>query len=141
MGWLDRVPDRVAELRHARALMEASRSAEACVVLDRVIVDAVDPYTRADALVQRLSALINLGRTAEYTVAVDDAFDAAREIGEPYVYGALHALCALAAHTTRARSTGASPTWCRAPATSAPCAIPTARPRGAGTTWRWPTPT
>jgi hypothetical protein len=64
----------------------------------RVLVDAVDPYTRADALVQRLSALINLGRTAEYTVAVDDALDAAREIGEPYVYGALHALCALAAH-------------------------------------------
>jgi hypothetical protein len=63
--------------------MMASRSADACVVLDRVLEDAIDPYTRADALVQRLSALINLGRTAECTVAVDDAFDAAREIGNP----------------------------------------------------------
>ena len=32
-----------------------------------------DPYARADALVQRLSALINLGRTAEFTRAIEEA--------------------------------------------------------------------
>ena len=72
MGWLDRVDDQVDALTHARALQEASRSAEACALLDRVIRTTNDPAARADALVQRLSALINLGRTAEFTRAIED---------------------------------------------------------------------
>jgi diguanylate cyclase (GGDEF)-like protein len=95
--WLDRVTDRVEELSHARALMLAGRSAEAVVVLDRVAAQTDSPYTRADALVQRLSAVINLGRTADYATSVDEAFEAAREIGDAYVLGHLHALVALAA--------------------------------------------
>jgi diguanylate cyclase (GGDEF)-like protein len=98
VGWLDRVGDQVEALRRARALMENSRSAEACLVAERVSENTTDPYARADALLQRLCALLNLARTAEYTRAVEQAFDAARDLPEPYLHGHLHALAALAAH-------------------------------------------
>jgi diguanylate cyclase (GGDEF)-like protein len=98
VGWLDRVTDQVDALMHGRALMEGSRSAEACAEFERVIATTTDPYARADALVQRLSALINLGRTAQYTAAVEEAFEAARELAQPDLHGHLHALAALAAH-------------------------------------------
>ncbi|MGC1214706.1 MAG: GGDEF domain-containing protein, partial [Micromonospora sp.] len=98
MGWLDRVDDQVDALRHARTLQEASRSAEACTILDRVIRTTEDPHARADALVQRLSALINLGRTAEFTRAIEEASAAVRDLAEPYLHGHLNALAALAAH-------------------------------------------
>lgn len=97
MSWLDRVTDQAETLRKARKLQESSRSAEACVLLDRVLATTDDPLTRADALVQRVAALINLGRTAEYNVAVQMAFDAVRDLGEPLLLGNLHALAALAA--------------------------------------------
>ncbi|MFE9954203.1 diguanylate cyclase domain-containing protein [Micromonospora sp. NPDC005299] len=98
MGWLDRVEDQVDALRRARALQEVSRSAEACALLDRVIRTTDDPCARADALVQRLSALINLGRTAEFTRAIEEASAAVRDLAEPYLHGHLNALAALAAH-------------------------------------------
>ena len=97
MRWLDRVTDRVEDLSHARSLMLGGRSAEAVVVLERVAAGTRDPVTRADALVQRLSAVINLGRTTDYPASVDAAFEAAGEVGDPYVLGHLHALVALAA--------------------------------------------
>jgi len=83
VAWLDRVADQAETLRKARALQESSRSAEACVLLDEVLATTTDPHTRADALVQRVSALINLGRTAEYTGAVEAASRAIRELAEP----------------------------------------------------------
>jgi diguanylate cyclase (GGDEF)-like protein len=98
VGWLDRVGDQVEALRQARALMESSRSAEACLIAERVSASTTNPYARADALLQRLCAVLNLGRTAEYTRAVEQAFDAARDLSEPYLHGHLHALAALAAH-------------------------------------------
>ncbi|MFE9189365.1 diguanylate cyclase domain-containing protein [Micromonospora sp. NPDC007208] len=98
MGWLDRVDDQVDALTHARALQEASRSAEAYVLLERVIRTTTDPAARADAMVQRLSALINLGRTAEFTRAIEEASAAVRDLAEPYLHGHLNALAALAAH-------------------------------------------
>lgn len=98
MGWLDRVKDQVDVLKRSRALQEASRSAEAMVELDRVIRTTDDPYARADALVQRLSALLNLGRTAEYTRAIEEASEAVRDLAEPYLHGHLYGLAALAAH-------------------------------------------
>ncbi|WDZ85025.1 GGDEF domain-containing protein [Micromonospora cathayae] len=98
MGWLDRVTDQVDTLTQARDLMEASRSAEACTLLEQVIGTTEDPYTRADARVQRLSALINLGRTAEFTRAIEEASTAVRDLAEPYLHGHLNALAALAAH-------------------------------------------
>ncbi|MEJ3749647.1 GGDEF domain-containing protein [Actinomycetes bacterium KLBMP 9797] len=97
MGWLDRVTDQAETLKEARRLQESSRSAEACALLDKVLATTDDHHARADALVQRVSALINLGRTAEYTVAVEDAFEAIRDLAEPYLHGHLHALAALAA--------------------------------------------
>ncbi|MEV7331230.1 GGDEF domain-containing protein [Micromonospora sp. NPDC093244] len=98
MGWLDRVDDQVDALTHARALQEASRSAEAYGLLERVIRTTNDPAARADAMVQRLSALINLGRTAEFTRAIEEASAAVRDLAEPYLHGHLNALAALAAH-------------------------------------------
>ncbi|MFY1687662.1 GGDEF domain-containing protein [Plantactinospora sp. WMMB782] len=97
MSWLDRVGDRAEELKRARSLMESSRSAEACLIFEGVLGSTDDPYSRAEALLQRLSAILNLGRTAEYTRAVEQAFDAARDLPEPYLHGHLHALAALAA--------------------------------------------
>lgn len=98
MGWLDRVGDQVDALTQSRALQESSRSAEAYTVLERVLHTTTDPRTRADALVQRLSALINLGRTAEFTRAIEEASAAVRDLPEPYLHGHLNALAALAAH-------------------------------------------
>ncbi|WBB66706.1 GGDEF domain-containing protein [Micromonospora sp. WMMD812] len=98
MGWLDRVDDQVDALKQARALQEASRSAEAYTVLERVLRTTTDPRSRADALVQRLSALINLGRTAAFTRAIEEASTAVRDLAEPYLHGHLNALAALAAH-------------------------------------------
>ncbi|GIJ78161.1 diguanylate cyclase (GGDEF) domain-containing protein [Micromonospora phaseoli] len=98
MAWLDRVDDQVDVLTKARALQEVSRSAEAYALLDRVLRTTRDPHARADALVQRLSALINLGRTAEYTRAIEEASAAVRDLAEPYLHGHLNALAALAAH-------------------------------------------
>ncbi|WP_428963824.1 GGDEF domain-containing protein [Micromonospora fluostatini] len=97
MGWLDRVTDQVDALTQARSLQEASCSAEAYTILDQVIRTTTDPYARADALVQRLSALINLGRTAEFTRAIEEASGTVRDLPEPYLHGHLDALAALAA--------------------------------------------
>ncbi|PZG21075.1 GGDEF domain-containing protein [Micromonospora craterilacus] len=98
MGWLGRVDDQVDALTKARALQEMSRSTEAYTILERVLRGTRDPHARADALVQRLSALINLGRTAEYTRAIEEASAAVRDLAEPYLHGHLNALAALAAH-------------------------------------------
>ncbi len=98
MGWLDRVEDQVDALTKARALQEVSRSTEAYGLLEQVLRATSDPHARADALVQRLSALINLGRTAEYTRAIEEASAAVRDLAEPYLHGHLNALAALAAH-------------------------------------------
>ncbi len=98
MGWLDRVDDQVDALTKARALQEVSRSVEACTILEGVLRTTRDPHARSDALVQRLSALINLGRTAEYTRAIEEAAAAVRDLAEPYLHGHLNALAALAAH-------------------------------------------
>lgn len=98
MGWLDQVGDQVDTLSRARGLQESSRSTEAYRILSDVLATTNDRYARADALVQRLSAVVNLGRTAEYTRAVEEATTAVRDLAEPYPHGHLHALAALAAH-------------------------------------------
>lgn len=102
MSWLDRVTDQADSLVQVRRLMEGNRSADAAVLAEKIIANTSDPYARADARLQRLSALINLGRSAEYALALDQAFDAAREFPEPYLHGHLHALAALAAHHQQA---------------------------------------
>jgi diguanylate cyclase (GGDEF)-like protein len=98
VGWLDRVKDQADELSRARRLLEAGRSAEALDVADRVLGSTSDASAYADAAILHLNALVNLGRTAEYTPAVEAAFEAVRELADPYPHGQLHALAALAAH-------------------------------------------
>jgi diguanylate cyclase (GGDEF)-like protein len=97
-GWLDRIDEHVEDLRRARELQQNGRSAEASAILDRVLATTTDPLARADALVQRLGALINLGRGAEYAVAVGEAFAAVRDLPDPYLRGQMHAFAALGAH-------------------------------------------
>ena len=79
-------------------LLQNSRAGEALKVFEQVIAEPGKPLARVDALIQRLGALINLGRTAEYTLAVEEAFDCVRELAEPYPHGHLHAFAALATH-------------------------------------------
>jgi diguanylate cyclase (GGDEF)-like protein len=97
-GWLDRIDEHVEDLRRARELQQNGRSAEASLILDKVLATTTDPLARADALVQRLGALINLGRGAEYAVAVGEAFAAVRDLPDPYLRGQMHAFAALGAH-------------------------------------------
>jgi diguanylate cyclase (GGDEF)-like protein len=98
VSWVDHIRDQAEALKHGRALLQNSRSAEAQKVFDQVLAQTQDPRARADALIQRLGALVNLGRTAEYTAAVDEAFDAVKDISEPYPHGHLHAFAAIATH-------------------------------------------
>jgi diguanylate cyclase (GGDEF)-like protein len=102
VSWVDRIGDRVDVLKRGRDLLQNSRSAEAYKVFEQVLSQTQDPRARADALIQRLGALVNLGRTAEYTAAVDEAFDAVKDIAEPYPHGHLHAFAAIAAHHQKA---------------------------------------
>ncbi|GGK18845.1 hypothetical protein GCM10010124_09320 [Pilimelia terevasa] len=95
MGWLDRVADQVDALTRARQLQVDGRSADACLVVDRVLAGTHDPHARADALVQRLGILHNLGRTAAYREATEAALAAAEQIDDPYLHGHLHALASL----------------------------------------------
>ncbi|MFC7550990.1 diguanylate cyclase [Plantactinospora sp. GCM10030261] len=108
MSWLDRVTDQADALTRARHLQETGHSAEACQVLDRVLASTQDPYSRADALLQRVSAVLNLGRTAEYTGTSEQAFACARDLADPYLHGHLHALAALAAFDQGALDRGTS---------------------------------
>ncbi len=98
VAWLDRIGEGAEALRRGRVLLQNSRAGEALKVFEQVIAEAKPPLVRVDALVQKLGALINLGRTAEYTIAVEEAFEAAHDLPEPYLYGHLHAFAALAAH-------------------------------------------
>ena len=115
VGWLDRVEDQVDALdarpgvcrRTAAPPRRADPGPGAAHAPD-------DPHTRADALVQRLSALINLGRTAEFTRTIEDGLRR-----RPRARRALSARPPQRARrarprTTRARWTAASPTWSQA---------------------------
>ena len=108
MSWLDQLADCVDELHRAGALQQGGRSAEALEILDKVLDTTSDVETRAYALVQRLGALINLGRVAESIVAMDAAFSAVREVPDPYLRGQLHAFAALGAHLQGASDRGVS---------------------------------
>jgi diguanylate cyclase (GGDEF)-like protein len=95
---LDRLADHVEELRQAGRLQQVGRSAEALPLLERVLDRTADPLTRAYALIQRLGALINLGRVAELAPAMTAASAAVREAPDPYLRGQMHAFAALGAH-------------------------------------------
>jgi diguanylate cyclase (GGDEF)-like protein len=101
VSWLDQLAENVEELSRACELQQIGRSAEALPILDEVLSVATDPTTRAYALVQRVGALINLGRVAELSTAMTAAANAVREIPDPYLRGQMHAFAALGAHLQR----------------------------------------
>jgi len=101
VSWLDQLAENNEELHRAGRLQQDGRSAEALPILDEVLMVAVDPTTRAFALVQRFGALINLGRVAELATAMTTAENAVREIPDPYLRGQMHAFAALGAHLER----------------------------------------
>ncbi|HEX8345498.1 MAG TPA: GGDEF domain-containing protein, partial [Actinoplanes sp.] len=106
MSWLDQLGDCIDELRRAGELQQGGRSGEALPILDDVLRTTADPTARAYALVQRLGALINLGRIAESTVALDAASAAVREVPDPYLRGQLNAFAAIGAHLQGALDRG-----------------------------------
>jgi diguanylate cyclase (GGDEF)-like protein len=86
------------ELPRLRQLFLRGRSAEAVVLADQLLTISQDPSMRAEALISRTAALINLGRRAEYTSALDAAAEAVQTAPLPSRYGRLHALAAIVAH-------------------------------------------
>lgn len=97
MRWLDRVEKYAETLAELSALQLSGRTAAALRAAERALATVTDPYARAEIHIRRLSALVNLGRTSQYTAAVDEAFATANELIEPYPHGHLHALAALTA--------------------------------------------
>jgi diguanylate cyclase (GGDEF)-like protein len=106
LSWLDQLADHVEELRRAGDLQQNGRSAEALPILDRVLITPTDSLTRAYALVQRLGALINLGRVADFPAALTAASAAVHDVPDPYLRGQLHAFAALGAHLQSALDRG-----------------------------------
>jgi diguanylate cyclase (GGDEF)-like protein len=86
------------ELPRLRKLLVKGRSAEAITQADRLLTVSDDPAVRAEALLFRLTGLINLNRRAEYTTALDAAADAVRSHSDPACRGRLHALAAIISH-------------------------------------------
>jgi diguanylate cyclase (GGDEF)-like protein len=86
------------ELPRLRSLFQRGRSAEAVVLADRLLAHTTDPMVRSEALLSRMAALINLGRRAEFTDALDAAAEAIDADPAPGRYGRLHSLAAIVAH-------------------------------------------
>jgi diguanylate cyclase (GGDEF)-like protein len=104
--WRDRFGEDADAAVGSRALQIDGRTAAALRVAERAVRTVSNPYALASAHVDRVVALVNLGRTAQYTAAVDEAFAAIRELSEPYPRGHLHAVAALAARQQGAPERG-----------------------------------
>lgn len=85
------------DLERVRTMLFAGRSQDALGLVDSLIRDA-DPLTRADALVLRLTALINMRRSSGYPETLRAAFEATRAHPEPDRIAQVHALAAIVAH-------------------------------------------
>ncbi len=106
MRWRDRFGADTDAAVGSRALQIEGRTAAALRVAERAVRAVTNPYARASAHIDRVVALVNLGRTAQYTAAVDEAFAAIRQLSEPYPHGHLHAVAALAARQQGAPERG-----------------------------------
>ena len=140
MRWLDRVGTYAETLAELTRLQMTGRTAAALRAADQALSAVTDPYVRAEMHIRRISALINLARTAHYPGAVEEAFATVGELTEPYLHGHLHALAALTARQLGALERGATHLVHAARALAPPRAGTSTSP-GAGTTSRWPTPT
>jgi diguanylate cyclase (GGDEF)-like protein len=94
--WRDRFGEDTEVMAAIHEMLFSDRTAAALRATERVIRTGTNPYARAEAHLRRLIALVNLGRTTQYTAAVDEGFAAIRELAEPYPHGHLHALASLA---------------------------------------------
>jgi diguanylate cyclase (GGDEF)-like protein len=81
-----------------RSLLGHGRSADALALADRTLTRYPDPSVRAETLLYRVAALINLGRRTEFTRALDDATDAVSAAPSPGRFGRLYSLAAIIAH-------------------------------------------
>lgn len=106
MRWRDRFGEDADAAVGSRALQIDGRTAAALRVAERAVRTVRNPHALASAHIDRVVALVNLGRTAQYTAAVDEAFAAIRALGEPYPHGHLHAVAALAARQQGAPERG-----------------------------------
>lgn len=97
MRWRDRFGEDAEAMAAVRDMLFSDRQAAALRATERVIQAGTNPYARAEAQILRLTALVNLGRTTQYTAAVDDGFATIRDMPELYPHGHLHAIAALAA--------------------------------------------
>jgi diguanylate cyclase (GGDEF)-like protein len=104
--WRDRFGADVDAAVGSRSPQIDGRTAAALRVAERAVRTVTNPYALASAHIDRLVALVNLGRTAQYTAAVDEAFAAVRPLSEPYPLGHLHAVAALAARQQGAPERG-----------------------------------
>jgi diguanylate cyclase (GGDEF)-like protein len=104
--WRDRFEADADAVVSSRTLQIDGRTAAALRVSERAIHTVTNQYALASAHIDRVCALVNLGRTAQYTAAVDEAFAAIRQLSEPYPHGHLHALAALAARQQGAPERG-----------------------------------
>jgi diguanylate cyclase (GGDEF)-like protein len=93
----DPVPGR-DELTRQRYLLGHGRSADALTLADQTLARHPDPSARAETLLYRMAALINLGRRTEFTRALDDATDGVAVAPSPGRYGRLYSLAAIIAH-------------------------------------------
>ena len=106
MGWLDRIGDETGTLDAIRQLQIAGRTSAALRTVERALRTTTNPYALAYLHIQRVCAMVNLGRTVQYTSAVDEAFAAIRQLSHPYPHGHLHALAALASRQLGAPERG-----------------------------------
>lgn len=106
MRWRDRFGADADAVVGSRDLQIDGRTAAALRLADRTVRTVTNPYALASAHIDRVVALVNLGRTAQYTAAVDEAFAAIRKLSEPYPHGHMHAVAALAARQQGAPERG-----------------------------------
>jgi diguanylate cyclase (GGDEF)-like protein len=90
--------DNAVALGQVKDLLFEGRSDDAIALVDRILNFGPTARERADALMLRLTALINLGRSGEYGSTMDSAFEANRVQPEAGRSGQLYAHAALVAH-------------------------------------------
>lgn len=82
--------DRVSEL------LLTGRPGEAEALAHLVVKETTNPADRAQALISRSTALLNLGRMEESAQSVAEAFQAVRNQTDPCLHGQLNAIAAMA---------------------------------------------
>ena len=89
--------DQTSHLADARRLLFEDRLSEAMPAIEALLAGELIPRDRVAALILRLIALINMGRSGEFSSAQDAAWEAARLSPDPGQWGELHALAAIVA--------------------------------------------